>query len=72
MPVEEWLETLRQLEEGLQRGVISHPPLAKLAGYYNHLADLAKGYEKDPLKLEENLQHVCGWRDEVNELEKML
>jgi NAD(P)-dependent dehydrogenase (short-subunit alcohol dehydrogenase family) len=72
MPVEEWLETLRQLGENLQRGVVSRPPLEKLAGYYEHLAELAKGYEKDPLKLEENLRHVYRWHDEVKELEKML
>lgn len=72
MPVEEWLATLRQLEENLQRGIVSPPPLEKLAGYYEHLAELAKGYEKNPVKLEENLRHVYRWRDEVNELEKML
>ncbi|RPJ21386.1 MAG: SDR family NAD(P)-dependent oxidoreductase [Chloroflexi bacterium] len=72
MPVEEWLETLRQLEENLGHGMVSRPPLEKLAGYYNHLAELAKGYEKDPLKLEENLRHVYRWRDEVETLEKLL
>jgi hypothetical protein len=72
MPVEEWLETLRQLEEDLQRGGVSHPPLEKLAGYYNHLAELAKGYEKDPMKLDENLRHVYRWRDEVIALEKII
>ncbi|HEX5942202.1 MAG TPA: SDR family NAD(P)-dependent oxidoreductase [Anaerolineales bacterium] len=72
MPVEEWLATLRQLEENLQRGIVSYPPLEKLAEYYEHLAELAKGYEKNPVKLEENLRHVYRWRDEVNELEKML
>jgi hypothetical protein len=72
MPAEEWLEVLRQLEENLQRGVISHPPLEKLAGYYEHLAELAKGYEKDPAKLEDNLRHVYRWRDEVKELQNAL
>jgi len=72
MPVEEWLETLRQLEENLQRGVVSHPPLAKLAGYYEHLAELAKGFEKNPAKLEENLRHVYRWRDEVEALAKVI
>ena len=72
MPVEEWLETLRQLEENLRRGVVPPLPLAKLAGYYDHLAELAKGYEKNAAKLEENLRHVYRWRDEVNELEQML
>ena len=69
MPVEEWLETLRQLQENLQHGVVAYmPPLGKLAGYYEHLAELAKGYEKDPAKLEESLRHVYRWRDEVNQL----
>ena len=68
MPAEEWLERLRELKDNLQRGVVSHPPLDKLAGYYDHLAELAKGYEKDPAKLEENLRHVYRWRDEVEAL----
>jgi hypothetical protein len=72
MPVEEWLETLRQLKEKLQDGEASRPPLEKLAGYYEHLAELAKGYEKDRVKLEENLRHVYGWRDEVSDLVKVL
>lgn len=72
MPVEEWLETLRQLKENLQRGVISHPPLERLAGYYEHLADLAKGYEKDPARLEESLRHVYRWRDEVHDLARWI
>lgn len=71
MPVEEWLSKLKQLQETL-RGEGSAAslslPLAKLAGYYEHLAELAKGYERDQAKLEENLRHVYSWRDEVNEL----
>jgi NAD(P)-dependent dehydrogenase (short-subunit alcohol dehydrogenase family) len=73
MSAEEWLDALRQLETSLQgQGEINPPPLSRLAGYYNHLAELAKGYEKDPVKLEENLRHVYGWRDEVDALEKLL
>ena len=73
MPVEEWLSTLAGLEMSLQSdGPVSKPPLEKLAGYYDHLAELAKGYEKDAAKLQENLRHVCGWRDEVSQLDKML
>jgi NAD(P)-dependent dehydrogenase (short-subunit alcohol dehydrogenase family) len=72
MPVEEWLETLRHMQESLQHGGVSHPPLEKLSGYYEHLAELAKGYEKDPVKLEENLCHVYRWREEVNELAKLI
>jgi NAD(P)-dependent dehydrogenase (short-subunit alcohol dehydrogenase family) len=73
MPVEEWLMTLERLMEELSGdGTVSCPPLEKLAGYYKHLADLAKGYEKDPAKLAENLGHVYGWRDEVEELARAL
>lgn len=73
MPVEEWLSTLERLEETLrgERAIIS-PPLEKLASYYEHLAELAKGYEKDSTKLEENLRYVYGWRDEVKELKKII
>jgi NAD(P)-dependent dehydrogenase (short-subunit alcohol dehydrogenase family) len=73
MPVEEWLDVLRRLEESLQGGeALASPPLTKLAGYYGHMAELAKGYEKDPVKLQDNLRHVYGWKDEVEMLEKAL
>ena len=73
MPAEEWLSMLERLEENLRGGgAITPLPLEKLAGYYQHLADLAKGYEKDPARLEENLRYVYGWRDEVKALEEIL
>ncbi len=73
MPVEEWLERLARLEEGLgSDGAVSVPSLEKLAAYYTHLGELAKGYEKDAAKLEENLRHVYGWRDEVERLKETL
>jgi NAD(P)-dependent dehydrogenase (short-subunit alcohol dehydrogenase family) len=73
MPVEEWLLTLERLKDALGGdGSVTRPPLEKLAHYYEHLAELAKGYEKDRIKLEENLRHVYGWRDEVQELEELL
>lgn len=73
MPVEEWLMTLEHLKDSVQGdGPVSRPPLEKLAGYYDHLAELAKGYEKDRAKLEENLKHVYGWRREVLELDESL
>ena len=73
MPVEEWLSSLEGLRDGLNGdGAITSLPLDRLAGYYEHLAELAIGYEKDAEKLEENLQHVYGWRDEVKELKDAL
>ncbi len=73
MSAEEWLDGLQELEKNLRgSGEIQLPPLEKLAGYYEHLAELAKGYEKDAARLQENLRHVYGWRDEVVELENKL
>jgi hypothetical protein len=64
---------LSNLERELQSGgTVAHLPLEKLAEYYHHLAELAKGYEKDPAKLEENLRYVNGWRDEVEQLSQEL
>lgn len=72
MPVEEWLSSLERLQNNLHgEGAVTHLPLEKLAGYYEHLADLSKGYEKDRTKLEENLRHVYGWRDEVKALKEI-
>jgi NAD(P)-dependent dehydrogenase (short-subunit alcohol dehydrogenase family) len=73
MPAEEWLEALKGLEDRLQGGGAVTPlPLVKLAGYYNHLAELAKGYEKNPAKLQESLRHVYGWVEEVKKLQEAL
>ena len=73
MPVEEWLSNLEQLEKTLRGdGAVTALPLDKLAGYYEHLAELAKGYEKDSAKLEDSLHHVYGWRDDVKSLMKFL
>ncbi len=73
MSAEEWLGELDRLETSLQSdGEILCPPLEKLTGYYNHLAELAKGYEKNAEKLQENLKHVYRWRDEADILAKLL
>lgn len=73
MPAEEWLSALSQLEEALGgSGPFSRPALEKLAGYYQHLADLAKGYEKNPAKLAESLGYVNAWKDEVDRLSRKL
>ena len=73
MSADEWLSALETLDKSLQGdGEIIIPELTKLAEYYNHLAEMAKGYEKDAAKLEANLKHVYGWRDEVTELVAIL
>jgi len=70
--VEEWLDELAGLESDLKGdGSITRLELEKLVLYYNHLAELAKGYEKNVAKLEENLRQVHIWRDEVRQLENL-
>jgi hypothetical protein len=41
-------------------------PFERLSGYYAHLAELAKGYEKDKQKLEQNLRYIHAWKAEVD------
>ena len=76
MPVEQWLDALSQLEQELEAGtptsVTTTPPLDRLAGFYVHLGELAKGYEKDQVKLAEALAHINSWTAEVNQLREVL
>jgi NAD(P)-dependent dehydrogenase (short-subunit alcohol dehydrogenase family) len=75
MPAEQWLEALQALEVALVGGgppAASIPPLERLAGYYSHLAELARGYEKDPARLEESLSHIYAWQAEVEALRQAL
>lgn len=73
MSIEEWLDALQELESGLKTGEVRiRPPLDKLSGYYNDLAELAKGYEKDSVKLQESLEHVYTWRDDVDCLNRLI
>ncbi len=61
MPVEEWLNDLRSLESALLAGNAPtglRQPLAKLAAYYRHMAEMAKGYERNPQKLKEALDYL--------------
>lgn len=73
MSAEEWLQALVRLETSLQgESEFAPPNLQKLADYYNHLAELAKGYEKNPAKLQEQLGYVLGWRDAATQLAALL
>jgi len=73
MPVETWLDQLDQLVASLKnQAPLPATPLLKLSSYYDHLAELAKGYEKDPDKLNENLKHIYAWRDDIITLEKII
>jgi NAD(P)-dependent dehydrogenase (short-subunit alcohol dehydrogenase family) len=73
MSVEKWLDGLERLAAGLAgEGPVTVLPLEELAAYYDHLAGLARGYEKDPEKLRENLAHIHAWRDEALALAQAL
>ena len=77
LPVDQWLEILNKLEGyaeiGDQAGLsVVQAPIVKLAGYYKHLYDMASGYVKDPVKREEQLHIVGGWRQEVEYLKTLL
>jgi NAD(P)-dependent dehydrogenase (short-subunit alcohol dehydrogenase family) len=77
MPVERWLDELAGLEGAFDQGeqlasakIISQ--LAQLESYYGHMQDLARGYEKNPDKLAEQLRVIQMWRDEINQLIALL
>ena len=77
MPVDEWLRLLAQLEDALSRRdtealAATQAPLRRLADYYKHLYEMAKGYVKDPAKREEQLAIVKGWQEEVEQLDELL
>jgi hypothetical protein len=77
LPVEEWLKVLARLEEALAAQDAAsmaaiNTPFDRLAAYYAHLYEMAKGYVKDPAQREEQLRIVGGWRAEVEGLGALL
>jgi NAD(P)-dependent dehydrogenase (short-subunit alcohol dehydrogenase family) len=77
LPVEEWLRVLERLEMVLQTQDFAalatiNPPLDRLASYYEHLYQMAKGYVKDPVQRDEQLRIVRGWQMEVENLHSIV
>jgi NAD(P)-dependent dehydrogenase (short-subunit alcohol dehydrogenase family) len=73
MPVERMVEGLDRMTERLADGdlpgaLAASPPLERLAGFYEHLGDLARGYVKDPHEREKQMATVAGWQNEVTQL----
>ncbi|HET9782548.1 MAG TPA: SDR family oxidoreductase [Candidatus Dormibacteraeota bacterium] len=64
VPVERCLEELTAVD------MPDRKLLMKLAGFYDHMSDLARGYVKDPVAREQQLQVVAGWKHEVEELDR--
>jgi len=73
MPVDAWRNQLENLNEQLANDLeVVKIPLQKLSSYYDHLAELYRGFEKDKDKLAENLNHIQHWAAEVNALDQIL
>ena len=73
MPVEAWHNNLKTLVASLKNNTpLPDIPLEKLSNYYEHMAELATTYEKDPQKLQENLTHIYAWRDDIINLTKLI
>lgn len=77
MPVEPWLDLLVRLQSTAQAhdrtGLAAvRAPLRALAAFYGNLAEMAKGYLKDPAKREEYLGIVKGWEADVEQLAEMI
>jgi NAD(P)-dependent dehydrogenase (short-subunit alcohol dehydrogenase family) len=75
MSIDEMLAELRNIKNSLDkqaRSLDSIKVLEKLAAYYEHQQDQLKGFEKDPRKLQENLEIIDHWIMDINLLTKSL
>jgi hypothetical protein len=77
LPVDEWLRVLERLEVILEHQdstalATINAPFDRLAGYYDHLYGMAKGYVKDPVQRDEQLCIVRSWQMEVEQLCSLL
>lgn len=71
-PVERCLETLVTIEQHAASGLgldrAERELLVKVAGFYKHMSDLARGYAKDPDVRDQQLKLIARWRHEVEDL----
>lgn len=77
MPVDQWLNALITLETALEADdwdavYEQNIPLDALAGYYEHMMILARGYEKDPTKQQEQTRIIQEWANEAASLAALL
>ncbi len=76
LTVEQMAEYLKKLENALRDGELQNipggfGPLAGLQNYYAYMAEMAKGYVKDPQVMEEQVGIVNSWVDEVRQLREI-
>lgn len=77
LPVVDWLRLLAQLEEALQHQdtfalAKINAPLDRLEAYYDHLYEMGKGFIRDPLQRDEQLNIVRGWQKDVAQLHSII
>jgi len=68
MSIDEMLTALKRIESSLIRKVPlqdSIEVLEKLTAYYEHQQVQLRGFEKDPKKLQENLEIIDGWKMDI-------
>ncbi len=77
MPVDQWLDALRQLQVAIgakdaAKIASLKLPFDKLIYQYSHMLDLLNDYEKDPVKLKEGRDSIEGWIRTLRELAPLL
>jgi NAD(P)-dependent dehydrogenase (short-subunit alcohol dehydrogenase family) len=77
LPVEECLVSLERLARAAaacdRAGLaLARAPLRGLAAYYTYLADMARGYVKDPVTREKQVAIVTGWQQDAQALADLL
>ena len=77
MPVEPWLELLARMERDAKSHdraglAAARAPLRLLSQFYGSLAEMAKGYLKNPDQREEYVGIVQGWQEDVEALASLL
>ena len=76
-PVEKWLESLETLENTLATHDLSglsqlDLPVIKIAHYWKHQAELAKGYTRNPDELRKQLEILGEWQETADKLAKLI
>jgi NAD(P)-dependent dehydrogenase (short-subunit alcohol dehydrogenase family) len=77
MPVEKWLEQLDKLRQCLESqgpmtSEIHEIPIEKIADYWKHQADLARGYTKNPDELKKQLEILQNWEKTTEKLAELV
>jgi NAD(P)-dependent dehydrogenase (short-subunit alcohol dehydrogenase family) len=77
LPIDKWLDALSSLEQSLEAHDLTalkapNIQLGKIANYWKHQTDLAKGYTKNPEQLQEQLKILGQWWETTEKLANLL